>query len=214
MKQASLVLLLSILGVSCTVSESEWSDVRSQLTEIKKREYLHRREMDSIGKVQGWQSREIERLWGRQKALDSINLAEVNEILDTYGFPSRDKVGDLAETIFLVLQHSSDMGAYYEMIVGAGKNGDLAMKDVAPYQDRVLLARRVPQEYGTQVWIDYKVDTKTAERYDSLYVWEIRDRKNVNVRRLNAGLDSLETSMRRFDIDPAVGYVLRKNSNR
>lgn len=210
MKRAHYVCFVTLFTFSCQVSEGEWSDVKEQLTDVKHKEQKYRSVMDSVGQTEGWQSKQIEILWAQQKVLDSLNLMLVNRVIDRFGFPSKDKIGDLTETIFTVLQNDKNMADYYELIVGAGKKGDLKMIDVAPYQDRVLLARRVPQEYGTQVWIDYKTDPKTGERYDSLYLWEVRDPAHVNERRLAAGLDSLETALRRFNIDPKTGYLIRR----
>lgn len=210
MKRALFVCFITLSTFSCRESEKDWSDVRELLTEVKHNEQKYRSAMDSVGQKEGWQSKQIEILWAQQKVLDSINLMLVNQVIDRFGFPTRDKIGNLTETIFSVLQNDKNMVDYYELIVGAGKRGDLKMTDVAPYQDRVLLARRVPQEYGTQVWIDYKTDPITGERYDSLYLWEVRDPAHVNERRLAAGLDSLESALRRFNINPQIGYVIRR----
>lgn len=212
MKQVVYIIIIALIAGACRFNEKDWSDLRKELTRVKHYEQLHRTTMDSLGRTEGWQSKKIEILWAKQKVLDSLNLESVDRIINKYGFPTKEKVGELTETVFLVLQHSKDMANYYELIVGAGKKGDLQMRDVAPYQDRVLLSRRVPQEFGTQVWIDYKVDAKTGEQYDSLYLWEVRDPKNVNARRLAAGLDSLETSLRRFNINPETGYVIRRSN--
>lgn len=205
-------LIAAILLNSCGISNENWSDVKVKLGEIKKKDQQFRGTMDSIRRVEGWNSKSLEDLWDKQRLLDSVNLLAVDEIINQVGYPGKDKVGELSEVPFQVLQHAGDsvMATYYNLILGAGKHGDLRMKDVAQYQDHVLVKREQPQEYGTQVSLEFKQDPATGERYDSLFLWEVRDRAHVNDRRISVGLDSLEHQLRRYGIDPAVNFIIRK----
>ena len=215
MNRTIFILLLTAFGCSLSISENEWANLRIKLERIRQDDQLHRTVMDSLGKANGWRSKEIDELWRKQEILDSINQLEIRKIVEKFGFPPKEKVGEEVETVLLVLQHSPDSvkAEYCDLVVGAGKKGDLSMMTVAFYQDHVLMTREQPQEYGSQVWVDYKVDPKTGQQYDSLFLWTIRDPQNVNKRRIKAGLDSIETYLRHLDIDPAKGYALRKSKN-
>jgi hypothetical protein len=169
--------------------------------------------MDSIGRTEGWQSETIERLYDEQRKLDSANLADVEALINQVGYPSSDRVGDLATVPFDVIQHSGDsvMINYLEVIVGAAANGDIPKSQAAIFHDRTLIAQRQPQEYGTQIWIDFIEDKKSGQRYDSVYLWPVRNYATVDERRLAAGLDSLAVHLRRYNIDPTRGYLVKKS---
>ncbi len=207
-------VILAVAVSSCGISDSQWEKARVQLAEIKKSDQRYRPQMDSVGRVEGWGSKSVEALWEKQKALDSANLVAIDRLISQYGYPSKLKVGDMVEVPFLVIQHADDsaMATFYEVVIGAGKNGDLRMRDVAQFQDHVLMVNKQPQEYGTQIWIDFKEYKATGERYDSVFLWPVRDRTQLNEKRLSVGLDSLESHLRRYGIDPAKGYLLRRST--
>jgi hypothetical protein len=198
----------------CTISDKTWSEVKDRLKVIQEKDRQYRSKMDSVGKAVGWQSEAIAKLWEKQRVLDSANLAEIDNIITMYGYPSKAHVGEFCTVPFEVIRHAEDtvMASYLQIIVGAGKNGDIRMDQVASFEDRVLVAQRQPQEYGTQIWIDFKEDARTKERYDSVYLWPVRDPGRVDSKRASVGLDSLSKQLNRFGIDPARGYLLRKKS--
>lgn len=206
-------VLLTACLFACSVSEKTWEKVKGDLTVIRERDQKYRLKMDSVGRVLGWRSEAVGQLWEKQRILDSINLVEVDKVISKYGYPSRANVGELCTVPFEVIRHAPDsvMADYLQLIVGAGKNGDLRMDQVATFEDRVLIALRQPQEYGTQIWIDYKQNPKTGERYDSVYLWPVRDPGRLNSKRISVGLDSISTHLGRFGIDPVKGYLLKKS---
>lgn len=204
---------LVFLALACSPSDKTWQDAKLKLERIQERDQRYRKQMDSIGRIEGWNSAAIESLYDEQRKLDSVNLAEVEAIIDQLGYPSKDRVGDLSTVPFDVIQHSGDsvMINYLEVVVGAAANGDLPKSQVAIFHDRTLIAQRQPQEYGTQIWIDFIEDKKTGERHDSVYLWPVRNIATVNERRMRAGLDSLAAHLRRYNIDPARGYLVKKS---
>jgi hypothetical protein len=205
--------VLVFLTLACAQPDKAWQDAKEKLERIREQDQRYRKQMDSIGRVEGWQSEAIERLYDEQRKLDSVNLAEVEAIIDRLGYPSKDRVGDLAIVPFDVIQHSGDsvMINYLEVIVGAAANGDIPKSQAAIFHDRTLIAQRQPQEYGTQIWIDFIEDKKTGERHDSVYLWPVRNLSTVDERRMGAGLDSLAVHLRRYNIDPARGYLVKKS---
>lgn len=214
MKHFSSVALLLLFACQ-GVSDTTWKRVSTELGDIQEKDKRYRIPMDSIARKEGWKSKIVEELWKNQRILDSANLVAVDRLLSRYGYPPAAKVGPLSQVPFDVIRHADDsiQANYGEIIMGAGKNGDLRMSEVAPFYDQVLMMERVPQEYGTQVWIEYKQNSKTGERYDSVYLWPVRDLPNVNAKRLAAGLDSLSAHLRRFGIDPSKGYLIRKSGS-
>lgn len=207
-----LPVLVWLILFSCVTPDSAWEKVKDQLQSISERNQRYRLQMDSVARMKGWQSEDVAKLYSQQKALDSVNLAEINEIITRYGYPSRVHVGDLAAVPFEVIRHSDEavMIDYLELIAGAGKNGDIPMEDVAAFEDRVWVSQKQPQKYGTQIWIEFVHHPKTGEEYDSVYLWPVRDPARVESRRASAGLDSLTDQLRHYGIDPAKGYLLRK----
>jgi hypothetical protein len=205
--------VLVSLAVACSPSEKAWQEAKLKLEQIRERDQRYRNQMDSIGRIEGWRSEAIERLYVEQQKLDSVNLAEVEAIIDRFGYPPKDRVGDLATVPFDVIQHSVDsvMINYLEVVGGAAANGDIPKSQAAIFHDRTLIAMRQPQEYGTQIWIDFIEDKKTGERHDSVYLWPVRNPDTVDERRLGAGLDSLAVHLRRYNIDPARGYLVKKS---
>ncbi len=212
MKPLVVVVLLFLFACQ-GVSDTTWKRVRTELSDIQEKDKRYRIPMDSIARKEGWKSKHIEELWTNQRILDSANLVAVDRLLSRYGYPPAAKVGPLSQVPFDVIRHADDsvQAIYCEIIVGAGKNGDLRMSEVASFYDQVLMMERVPQEYGTQVWIEYKKNPETGERYDSVYLWPVRDMPNIDAKRLAAGLDSLSAHLRRFGIVPSKGYLIRKS---
>lgn len=209
----SLTAMLAIVLTGCDMPEKGWQEVKSKLAVIKERDQRYRSKMDSVARIEGWRSKKVSDLYEEQRVLDSVNLVEVDLIISTVGYPSRASVGELSEVPFEVIRHSNDsiMNAYLPLIIGAGKNGDIHMDQVATFEDRALASQQQPQEYGTQIWIDFKENSKTGERYDSVYLWPVRDPSRVESKRAAVGLDSLGKQLRRYGIDPAQGYLLRKS---
>ncbi len=209
----SLFASLLFLG-ACGPSDATWEKVRLELADIREKDHRYRDQMDSVGRTQGWDSEALRSLWIKQHALDSENLVNVDRILTRCGYPPQAKVGELVDVPFEVIRHADDstMSTYYEVIVGASREGGLNTREVAQYQDNVLMIQRFPQEYGTQIWVEFVKNPKTGTSYDSVFLWPIRNPESVDARRHSVGLDSLANHLRRLGIDPAKGYVIRKNS--
>jgi len=210
-------LFWGILLSSCSgIPDSAWDRARMELSTIRTMDRRYRKSMDSVGRAEGWQSKAVVELWEKQRSLDSANLVALDQIITKYGYPPSNKVGELSQVPLDVLRHANEAirAEYLNLVIGAGKNGDIPMRDVAVYYDEVLMMQRVPQEYGTQVWIEYKDNPATGERLDSLYLWPVRDFPNVDKRRLSVGLDSLAQHLRRFGMDPEKKYLIRKSGKR
>lgn len=167
-------------------------ELMSMLDSMGRLDQQYRSVMSSVAEQYGWSSPKMDSLWSLQNTIDESNILKLEQIISSFGFPGRSLVGDSGSRYaFLILQHSNDaiMEKYYDEVLCAGKEGELAMNRVAMYQDRVLMRRGEKQIYGTQIRSERLVDPHTGENYDSAYVWPIIDPDNVNNRRFKVGLN-------------------------
>ena len=97
----------------------------SQLEQIEKDDQELRVQMNAKSITK----KEEANLWIKQNKLDSINLIKVEAILVKYGYPKIEKVGyDLANTVWLVLHHQSDIKVrdkYQKLIAENASEGQI-----------------------------------------------------------------------------------------
>lgn len=71
----------------------------NRLSEIKKKDQLYRNQM-------AWATPEqTKELWDKQNQADAENLTDIENIINTYGFPGKSLVGDKCDVAILVLHH-------------------------------------------------------------------------------------------------------------
>lgn len=116
---------------------------------------------------------------------DSVNLIEIQDILQTYGFPSETIVGTNNSVIWLVIQHSDVefQKAYYPMLRQAAEEGELSWDNIALLEDRIAMHEGRPQRYGSQV-----VENSEGE----LVIYTLLDKDSVDIWRAAVGLNPLE----------------------
>ncbi len=116
--------------------------------------------------------------------IDSNNTARMKEIVQKYGWTIKSLVGeDGTSAAWLLVQHA-DLDHEFQkhalkLMKESAKNGEISMKHVAYLTDRVLIAEKKKQIYGTQFEI----------RNSKFVLFPIEDEVNVDKRR---GLSSLE----------------------
>lgn len=209
-----VILMVSISACDSAKNEATKSELATQPLNTKLRavldsmghlDQLHRSAMGDLADKYGWNSPQLDSLWALQSEIDESNMLLLEEIIEKYGFPGRSLVGeDGSRNAFLILQHSGDemMDKYYELVVKAGENNELAMHRVAMFQDRVLMNRGEKQVYGTQIRSERLTNPDTGETYDSSYVWPIENPAEVNERRLSVGLNTpIEEYAAGFGVD-------------
>lgn len=146
----------------------------------------YRLQLNKVEKEYGVKSKQYKSLWAIINAKDYINVLKAKKIINEYGWPSIDMVGEEGiTTMFLVLQHApiNKQLYYLPMMKKALKEGNLLPSDYALFEDRVLLAIGKKQIYGSQIASPY-----SSSAY---YIRPIEDPDNVDKRRLAVGLDSL-----------------------
>lgn len=88
---------------------------------------------------------------------DSANLAQIEEIIEAYGFPGKSLVGkDGARTVWLVIQHAplEKQEQYFPLLTDAAEKGEMDKGDWAYLFDRINMRNKRPQVYGSQVISD------------------------------------------------------------
>jgi hypothetical protein len=151
----------------------------------------------------GKNSKEVDAIWKEIAYKDSINLIKVKKLVDTYGWPGPDLIGEKGcTTVFLVIQHADSLtqATCLPLMKNAVKEGKARAADLALLEDRVLVTQGKEQLYGSQV----KTDLSTGK----MEFYPIYDEANVNKRRAAVGLQPLEEYAKYFGID----YKLPKES--
>ena len=124
---------------------------------------------------------------------DSINLIKVKKILDERGWLGSNIIGEQGNsTLFLVIQHS-DSGTreqYLPMMREAVKNGNARASSLALLEDRVALRKGEKQIYGSQI----------GSRKEGYYVLPLIDPDNVNKRRAEVGLGTIQEYVSKWGI--------------
>lgn len=119
------------------------------------------------------------------REIDSVNLVEVEKIIQKYGYPGKNLVGEPAnKTVFYVIQHSLKIDKYLDVIRKATENGDIDRTSLAMMEDRNLMQKGIEQIYGTQ--IKGKANRKGEWIY---FLWPIQNADSINFWRKKVGFE-------------------------
>lgn len=207
-----LVSLLILLTLNCSAQKTINIDLKRQLDTILKtdqgiREYfdteVKQARKDTLALLLNYPRAELDKSnWHITQKIDSLNIHKVEEIIAKYGYPGKTIVGEPENTaVFYVIQHSNKIPKYYPLIEKAGKSGELPFKYAAMMLDRKLCGEGKEQVYGTQIYMQRIINPKTGKKEPFEYVLPIKDPKNVNKRRMEAGFDStVEENALKFGI--------------
>jgi hypothetical protein len=110
--------------------------------------------MGRLGQAKDEQ-RQIEFAMAELRAIDGQNLVRMKEIVRQFGWPGRSLVGkDGAQAAWLMVQHADSDVAFQKqclaLIVAAVENGEALPEHEAYLTDRVRVAEKQRQVYGTQ----------------------------------------------------------------
>ncbi len=151
--------------------------------------------VEGVEQKYGYESQEMKDLWKTINEKDAINLIEITNTLDKYGWLGPDVIGDKGSAaLFLVIQHvdKQTQEKYLPMMREAVKNGKAKGSDLALLEDRVALSQGKKQIYGSQIHRD-----NITGKY---FLAPIEDEPNVNKRRAEVGLEPLEVYAKHWDI--------------
>lgn len=121
----------------------------------------------------------------RMQYVDSVNHAEICNILETRGWVGEDVVGDACQVFWLVIQHTSieSQRKYLPLFREAVERGEMQASAVAMMEDRVAVFEGKPQKYGSQV----------QRGEDGKYTpFELLDATKVDEWRAEVGMQPLE----------------------
>lgn len=131
------------------------------------------------------------------KKNDSLNLKEVEGIINDYGWLGPGKIGGQAsQAMFLVIQHADleIQKKYLPVIREAADKGETSKSNFALLEDRIAIREGKEQLYGSQVWID-----PVTNKY---YVDLLSDPDNVDERRAEVGLPPMGVYLKQaFDME-------------
>ena len=128
-------------------------------------------------------------------AVDTRNLAELDKIVEQFGWPGTDLVGaEASQAAFLILQHArlARQKALLPLLRQAVAEGRARPADLGLLEDRVLVGEGKKQLYGSQV-------VAGPDGVPRLH--PIEDPENVDERRRAIGLPPLEEYLRRAEQD-------------
>lgn len=174
------------------------SGLQAQLLVIKKNDQAILNAVESAASIQQRDSLVIIR--------DSVMKAHTSWMdrhLDKEGFVSKFIVGKGASEVqFLVLQHSevSFQKKHYSLFLEATKDGLLEKRQLALLEDRIAIAEKRRQLYGTQLFYD-----KEKSAY---FFSPIESVENVNNRRSAVGLPLMEEYAAHYNIVWSIEYYL------
>ena len=202
------ILLFSlVLAMSCsskTKTETTSTKAENQenliavLDTIWKAEQLPIRKRDSLMKLYGVESELVKEQQAIYKKNHSINEKKVKDILDTYGWPTKEMSGGEQGnwTICNVIQHSDNAVRihYLPMMRKAVKDKKLEPRFLVRAEDRIATERGDLQIYGGQM--KYYPETK------SFNLWPVFEPENIDKRRTEIGLDSIAIFLKnRFNFE-------------
>lgn len=133
--------------------------------------------------------------WQRITALDATNIERLKTVLDRQGYPSKTLTGArYANTLWSIMQYA-DLGTikkYYSLTENSMKNGSIEKPSYAVFVDKYRMLNGEKQLYGSQV----------IKRGDgTIYFYAIEDEGNVNRRRAEMNLGTIEDYARLFTIN-------------
>lgn len=126
---------------------------------------------------------------------DSINEAKAKAIINNYGYPGYNLVGEWSNDFWAIVQHCDDDIPFQEQVLALMKKelvrNNASKENYAYLLDRVLVGKHQKQIYGTQVRVDPKTHKATP--------LPLKYPKSVNKLRKQVGMQPLEVYLKSFE---------------
>jgi len=152
---------------------------------------------DSLINIYGTESELVQEQQAIYKSNHIINERKVKNILDKYGWPTKEMAGEQGNWIICnVIQHSDNEVRlqYLPMMRQAVEDKKLEPRFLVRAEDRIATERGDLQIYGGQM--KYYPETK------SFNLWPVLDPKNIDKRRAKIGLEPIAEFLKnRFDFE-------------
>lgn len=201
-----IFILFLLITISCTNKNKSKKTITSihkaenliaVLDTIWQTEQTPIRLRDSLMRIYGAESKEYKEQQLIYEKNHIINEKKVRTILDNYGWPTKEMIGEQGNwTICNVIQHSENeiRIKYLPMMRKAVKEKKLEPRFLVRAEDRIATERGDLQIYGGQM--KYYPETK------SFNVWPVFDPANIDKRRAEIGLEPIAEFLKnRFDFE-------------
>ena len=115
---------------------------------------------------------------------DSLVFVKIEQIMNNYGYPSKQIAGDSNDIVFYILGFAPlpIKEKYLNELILAADKGNISWKSMAFFIDKIKVSKGEKQIYGTQGTYD--------KDYNFIY-YPISDPENINKRRALIGLEEL-----------------------
>jgi hypothetical protein len=173
--------------------------LKNTLESIRLKDQTLRLLLPDINKKFGKYSEELKYIWTLIHHQDSINEIEVENIIDNYGWLGENRVGELAnQSLWLVIQHAplNIQEKYMPLLKISVEKRESKGWYLAFLEDRILMRKGEKQIYGSQTFFN----SETGK----FHIYIIKDVDNVNKRRSEIGLETLE------EYAKINGYIIDK----
>lgn len=120
---------------------------------------------------------------GQLHYYDSISFSRIEKIISVYGYPSRKLAADASVIPFYIIGFAplTIREKYAEVFTMAMYQGDISPKSYAFFIDKLKIAQKKKQVYGTQFYYDKQ----------NIIYYPSEDPENLNKRRESVGLEPL-----------------------
>jgi hypothetical protein len=152
------------------------------LKKLNQEIYLYQDSVNLSEKKYGKNSKPYQRAVSLNALHTSKLLTELNDIIAKFGYPGKTLAGSDFTIAFSIISSAnlSYKEKYFDLITNAANTGELDWTDVAFFVDKVKVAKKEKQIYGTQ----HQLNT---DETDFLY-YPIENIEQLNDRRKKLGL--------------------------
>ncbi len=171
------------------IKSSSSSSINDSLTEavrgLYKMCYAYTDSLTNAESKYGKNSNEYKRISKLNYENGSTIVSKIDKLINDYGYPGKTLVGTEYATVFSIIStcNLEVKKKHFDVIVKAADKGELDWMDVAFFVDKVMVAKKEKQVYGTQ--------SKITKNHEIIY-YPILDKQQVNERRHKVGLDELD----------------------
>lgn len=135
-------------------------------------------------------------LWKKIEAQDELTTKMMQDIIAQIGWPTISKVGKKAShAAWLLVQHADKYPKFQAQCLTLMKKepkDDIKQANIAFLEDRVRMAQKRKQLYGTQFVPVNKKDNPNFKDIRKFEPYQIEDIANVEKRRKSMGLNTLK----------------------
>ena len=196
--QKLLIIALYLLSINVPLHAQSARHDTALISKIKlmyKGDQFWRKEYIKISnkKKSDYSEETIQKKW---EEADKLNEIKAKAIIEQYGYPGYDLVGDASDDFWAIIQHCDDDVAFQERVLILMKKqvdkNNASKPNYAYLTDRVLVNKNQKQIYGTQLQRD-----KKTGRFSP---FPLKYPKMVDKLRKEMGLEPLDNYVKNFSM--------------